>query len=144
MARAAGMSEDEQQLRLSAMVAQHTDRSAMILGPSGVIQWVNPGFTRLMGFSAAEVVGKPSNVLYGTDSTSGKLIEQRILAGVGADVELLHHTKAGDPLWIRSEIRPVRDANGVLMHFVVLEVDLLEEERAARKVREDEERWMLA
>jgi two-component system NtrC family sensor kinase len=140
------MSDDERQLRLSAMVAHHTDRAIMILDPTGIIEWVNPGFTKLMGYSAAEVVAKPSNFLhgYGAESTSGKLIEQRIRAGVGADVELLHYTKSGDPLWIRSEIRPVRNAGGVLEHFVVLEVDLLEEERAARKVREDEERWMLA
>jgi PAS domain S-box-containing protein len=138
--------DDELQLRLSAMVAQHTDRAVMILDPTGIIDWVNPGFTRLMGYSAAEVIGKPSNSLhgYGAKSTSGKLIEQRIRAGVGADVELLHYTKGGEPLWIRSEIRPVRNADGVLEHFVVLEVDILEEERAARKVREDEERWMLA
>ena len=140
------MSDEQRQLMLSAMVAQHTDRAVMILDPTGIIEWVNPGFTKLLGYSAAEVIGRPSNFLhgYGAESTSGKLIEQRIRAGVGADVELLHYTKGGDPLWIRSEIRPVRNADGVLEHFVVLEVDLLEEERAARKVREDEERWMLA
>jgi PAS domain S-box-containing protein len=136
----------ETSLILPALVAQHTDRAAMILDPNGTIEWVNRGFTELMGYPASEVVGKPSSFLYGyaADSTSGKLIEQRIRAGVGADVELLHYTKAGDPLWIRSEIRPVRGQGGDLEHFVVLEVDLLEEERAARKVREDEERWMLA
>jgi two-component system NtrC family sensor kinase len=140
------MSEDQRQLRLSAMVAQHTDRAVMILDPTGIIEWVNRGFTRLMGYSSSDVVGKPSNFLhgYGVDSTSGKLIEQRIRAGVGADVELLHYTKSGEPLWLRSEIRPVRDAHDALEHFVVLEVDLLEEESAAHKVREDEERWMLA
>jgi PAS domain S-box-containing protein len=133
-------------LTLPALVAQHTDRAVMILDPHGTIEWVNRGFTGLMGYAASEVLGKPSSLLYGhaADSTGGKLIEQRIRAGVGADVELLHYTKAGDPLWIRSEIRPVRGHGGDLEHFVVLEVDLLEEERAARKVREDEERWMLA
>jgi two-component system NtrC family sensor kinase len=146
MAGAAYVSELEQQLRLAAMMAQNTDRAIMILSPIGIIEWVNSGFTRLLGYSSAEVVGKPSNVLhgYGVESTSGKLIEQRIRAGVGADVELLHYTKNDEPLWIRSEIRPVRDDKGVLEHFVVLELDLLREESAARKVREDEERWMLA
>jgi PAS domain S-box-containing protein len=140
------MSDDERQLRLSAMVAQYTDRAVMILDPTGIIEWVNPGFTKLMGYSAVEVIAKSSNFLhgYGAESTSGKLIEQRIRAGVGADVELLHYTKSGDPLWIRSEIRPVRNVDGVLEHFVVLEIDLLEEEHASQKVREDEERWMLA
>jgi PAS domain S-box-containing protein len=140
------MSDEQQPLRLSAMVAQYTDRAAMILDPTGIIEWVNPGFSKLMGYSATEVIAKPLNFLhgYGPESTSGKLIEQRIRAGVGADVELLHYTKSGDPLWIRSEIRPVRNAHGVTEHFVVLEVDILEEERAAHTVREDEERWMLA
>jgi PAS domain S-box-containing protein len=140
------MNDDQDQLRLSAMVAQHTDRSVMVLSRTGVIEWVNPGFTRLFGYAADEVIAKPSSVLqgYAAESTSGKFIEQRIRAGAGADVELLHYTKSGDPLWIRSEIRPVRNAAGAVEHFAVLEVDLLEEERAARKVHEDEERWMLA
>src|SRR5579862_303635 len=94
---------------LPALVAQHTTRSVMILDPAGVIEWVNPGFSVLIGYSAEEVVGRPASFLYGygADSSSGKLIEQRIRAGQGADVELLHYTKAGEPIWIRSEIRPV-------------------------------------
>jgi PAS domain S-box-containing protein len=140
------MSDSQQSMRLAALVAQHTDRAAMVLDPAGTIEWINNGFSTLLGYIAEEVIGKPWSVLnaYATDTTGGKLIEQRIRAGVGADVELLHYTKAGDPLWIRSEIRPVRREEGVLEHFVVLEVDILEEERAARRVREDEERWMLA
>ena len=140
------MSHQEDQLRLSAMVAQHTDRAVMVLSPIGMIEWVNPGFTRLFGYVAAEVVAKPLSMLQGSaaQSASGDLIEQRIRTGVRADIELLHYTKSGDPLWIRSEIRPVHDAAGVVEHFVVMEVDLQEEKRAASKVHEDEERWMLA
>lgn len=131
---------------LAALVAQHTDRAVMVLDTAGTIEWINRGFSTLLGYTAIEVVGKPWSVLnaYATDTTSGKLIAQRIHAGVGADVELLHYTKAGDPLWIRSEVRPVRGEGNILEHFVVLEVGILEEERAARRVREDEERWMLA
>jgi PAS domain S-box-containing protein len=140
------MSDSQQSMMLAALVALHTDRAVMVLDPAGSIEWINNGFSTLLGYTANEVIGKPWSVLnaYATDSTSGKLIEQRIRAGVGADVELLHYTKVGDPLWIRSEIRPVRGEDGGLEHFVVLEVDILEEERAARRVREDEERWMLA
>ena len=141
------MNQSEQSLVLRAMVAEHTDRAVMILDPVGIIEWVNPGFTHKMGYAEREVIGKPFSFLArdgtGTGS-SGQLIEQRIRAGIGADVDLLHYTKSGEPLWIRSEIRPVKDAGGTLQHFVALEVDLLEEELAARRVREDEERWMLA
>jgi two-component system NtrC family sensor kinase len=111
---------------MHAIAAHYTDRAVMILDPKGNIEWVNPGFTQLIGYSLQEVVGKSPRFLCGSDTSEAtrKLIVERIRAGVGVDVEILHYTKAGAPLWIRSETRPVRDAAGRLEHFVAFEVDI--------------------
>ena len=137
-------SERAQQLAettLQALVAQHTDRAVMILDPNGAIEWVNPGFTQLIGYSAQEVVGKSPDFLYGagTSAVTRKLIERRIRAGVGVDAEVLHYTKIGQPLWIRSEIRPVRNAAGLLEHFVALEIDTTENMLSAERLTRDHE-----
>lgn len=111
---------------LQAFVAQHTDYAVMILDPNTKIEWVNPGFTQLSGYSSHEAVGRTPHFLCGdgTSWDSISLIEQRLRAGLGIDVDILHYTKAGRPQWVRSEIRPVRNAAGIVEHFVALEVDI--------------------
>ena len=121
---------------LQASAAQHTDRAIMILDGEGNIEWVNPAFTQLNGYSFQEVAGRNLLFLCGsdTDAATSKLIERRIRAGVGVDVEILHYTKTGTPLWVRSEIRPVRNAAGFLEHFVALEVDITARKLAAEQL----------
>jgi PAS domain S-box-containing protein len=123
--------------QLQALVAQHTDRAVMILDPNSCIEWVNPAFTQLLGYSPQEVIGSRPDFLYGADSSSDtrKLVEQRTAAGLGVNVDVWFYTKLGAALWVRSEIRPVRTAEGVLEHFVALAfniaVSILDAERLA-------------
>ena len=122
--------------RFGRLVARHTDRAIMILSPRGRIEWVNPGFTQLTGYSAEEAVGQTPDILHGpeTDQKTSALIQQRVGSGLGADTEIIHYTKAGKPLWIRSELRPTRDCDGRLEYFVALEVDITEGKRHAEKL----------
>jgi len=50
-------------LRLQFSVLQSADNGLAITGRDGVIQWVNAAFTRLTGYTAAEVVGQNPRVL---------------------------------------------------------------------------------
>jgi PAS domain S-box-containing protein len=132
--------------RLGRLVAMHTDMAVMVLSPTGIIEWVNPGFSQLTGYSAAEVVGKTPDILHGpaTDRETSSYIKRRVSMGLGVDTEIIHYTKAGVPLWIRSELRPTRDHNGHVEHIIALEVDITERKRTAQQTHEAEERWTLA
>ena len=127
--------------RRMALVAEHTDRAVMILDPKGRIIWINPGFTNLLGYTLDEVSGRRPDVLDGPDSdpSTARLIERSLHAGVGADVEVLHYSKTGQALWIRSEIRPVRDASGQLENFVALEVDITDLKRTNETLSRERE-----
>jgi PAS domain S-box-containing protein len=127
--------------RRTALFAEHTDRAVMILDSKGRIEWVNPGFTKLLGYTLEEVSGRSIDLLEGPDSDphTAQLVEQKLRAGEGVDVEVLHYTKAGRSLWIRSEIRPVRDSAGDLEHFVALEVDVTDLKLAHDALARDRE-----
>jgi PAS domain S-box-containing protein len=114
------------QADLRAFVEQHRNSAVMILDRNGDIESVNEGFTQLSGYSSQEIAGRNLLFLCGraTSATASKLIERRIRAGLGVDVELIHYTKVGMPLWIRTEIRPVQNAAGTVERFVALEVDI--------------------
>jgi two-component system, NtrC family, sensor kinase len=132
--------------RLGRLVAMHTDMAVMVLSPTGIIEWVNPGFTQLTGYTADEVIGKTPDILHGpaTASETSSYIKERVSKGLGVDTEIIHYTKAGVPLWIRSELRPTRDKNGHVEHIVALEIDITERKRSAQQTQEAEERWTLA
>jgi len=127
--------------KLQAVVAEHTDRGIIILDPKAIVEWVNPGFTQLHGYSPSEVIGKNLSLLcgLGSDSPARKLMERRMRAGVGVDVEALLQPKVGKPLWIRTEIRPVRSAAGFLEHFVAIEIDITESKLAAERLARERE-----
>ncbi|HWI58270.1 MAG TPA: PAS domain S-box protein, partial [Bacillota bacterium] len=48
----------EQQLRLQSAALQSAANAIVITGRDGLIQWVNPAFTRSTGYSAQEVIGQ--------------------------------------------------------------------------------------
>jgi PAS domain S-box-containing protein len=128
-------------IRLRAVVAEHTDRAIVILDPRGVIEWVNAGFTQLLGFPPTEVIGGTLSALHGlaVDSATRVLMERRIRAGVGVDIETPVPTKEGGTIWIRGEIRPVRSEEGFLEHFVAMEFDITESRRAAAQLEHERE-----
>ena len=53
----------EEKLQLAAMVYQHSSQSIMVTDANGQIIAVNPGFERITGYTAEEVLGKNPRVL---------------------------------------------------------------------------------
>jgi len=53
----------EEKLQLAAMVYQHSSQAIMVTDANGQIVAVNPGFERITGYTAEEVIGKNPSVL---------------------------------------------------------------------------------
>jgi len=124
-------SEAANQLR--ALATEHMDCAVMVLDSLGQIEWVNSGLTRFRESELCEVIGKTPGFLSGPGTQPGvqELIARGIRQGIEVDVEVAHYNNVGLPIWTRAQLRPIRNAAGVLEHFVVLEVDITERKRAA-------------
>ena len=57
------LKEAEGQIRLAASIVQDTVEAIMVTDESGVILSVNPAFTAVTGYAAADVVGQPASLL---------------------------------------------------------------------------------
>ena len=67
------------EIAMLSLVANETDNSVIITGPDERIEYINPGFTKMTGYTFDEVKGKrPSEVLQGklTDPTTKRLIRR--------------------------------------------------------------------
>ena len=110
-----------------SLVANETDNSVVICDAEGLIEYTNPGFTKMTGYSAEEVVGrKPGDFLQGkhTDPETRKRIRKQLEAKQPIYDEILNYTKDGQSYWISLAINPVLDADGNVKKFVSIQANI--------------------
>ncbi|QLA83718.1 EAL domain-containing protein [Acidovorax sp. JMULE5] len=92
-----------------------SDNAIVMSNSTRQVVYVNEGFTRLFGFSPAEVLGKYlSDVLLGPHSDPGLLSEIRdgIDQQGGFHIETLLYSKAGQPRWVSMMINASNETSG--------------------------------
>lgn len=116
-----------EEFKLLSLVANETDNSVIITDASGLIEYVNPGFTNMTGFTSEEAIGKkPASILQGPDTNQEtiKTIRERINAQVSFYDEILNYHKDGSSYWISLSINPVFGSDGQLERFVSIQADV--------------------
>ena len=128
-----GHRQQEQRLRLLRAAVEQSPASIVITDENGSIEYVNPYFTELTGYSAAEARGKTPRVLSSGvhDKAFFQAMWQVLQAGNVWRGELCNRKRNGDLYWEDSSISPIRDDQGRITHFVAVKEDI-----TARKERE--------
>jgi PAS domain S-box-containing protein len=90
------------------------------------IVFVNAGFERLTGCTAAEVLGRNCRLLPGpeTDAASIAAMREALRHGDGPETELRRERKDGTPFWNRVTIIPVRDERGATAFLLAMQADV--------------------
>ncbi len=117
-----------------SLVANETDNSVIITDPRGHIEYVNPGFTRLTGFTSEEAVGrKPGTLLQGrhTDADTVRRIGEHLRRREAFYEEILNYTKTGQPYWISLSINPVLGPDGTVARYVSVQANVTETKQLA-------------
>jgi diguanylate cyclase (GGDEF)-like protein/PAS domain S-box-containing protein len=99
--------------------------------PGPVITYVNPAFTRLTGYTAAEAVGRSPRILQGPGTSRSTLdhVLVSLRAGRPAHEKILNFGKSGAPYWLDMHIVPLCDAQGKITHFAAIERDVTLDKR---------------
>ena len=112
-----------------SLVANETDNSVVITDADGLIEYVNPGFSTLTGYTAEEAKGKkPGDFLQGpdTDMKTKIRIRQKLEAAEPFYDEILNYDKSGTGYCISLAITPVFDDDGVLSKFISIQANVTE------------------
>ncbi|GAB5520792.1 MAG: PAS domain S-box protein [Rhodothermales bacterium] len=115
--------------QLLSLVANETDNSVIITDADGLIEYVNPGFEKLTGYSAEEAKGqKPGHLLQGnhTDPSTVARIREKLSRREPFYEEILNYDRTGQPYWISLAINPVFDAHGQLQRFISIQTNITE------------------
>ena len=115
----------EQLNKLSRVVTQ-SPVSVIITDVKGNIEYVNPKFTQASGYEYEEVIGKNPRFLKSGDTPPDeyKKLWETITSG-GQWRGMLHNVKKnGELYWESATISPIRNADGVITHFLAVKEDI--------------------
>lgn len=123
--------------QLLAMVASRANAIVMISDRDDVIEWVNDEFTRIMGYTPEEIVGKKPDVLRGTETDKNAIarIQSKKLLGSPFHDEVLNYKKNGQPVWLQMHVTPLSNDEGEVDHYVAIQEDITESKKISEALR---------
>ncbi len=126
-----------QQLRLQAAALNAAATSILITDRQGTIQWCNPAFTELTGYTVAEAIGQNPRILKSGkhDAMFYQHLWRRILSGRIWRGEIVNKRRDGSLYTQEITITPVRDAHGQVVHFIAIEQDITLRKHAEAELR---------
>lgn len=118
-------------LKILIKAIEQSPVSVIITDARGLIQYVNPKFTQLMGYTLEEAVGQTPRILKGGFLSRDFYKDMWDTIQGGREWHGLFHnrTKAGDLVWELASISPIRDDQGTITHFVGVKEDITELKR---------------
>ncbi|WP_052452045.1 bifunctional diguanylate cyclase/phosphodiesterase [Noviherbaspirillum autotrophicum] len=104
--------------------------------PNYPVEYVNPAFERMTGYSAQEIAGKSLSVLHQNDKEQPGLEELRRLlrAQQEGHVTLRNYRRDGSMFWTDVHVAPVRDESGAVTHFVGAKYDVTTTKRYEKQL----------
>lgn len=111
--------------KLSAAVEQSASM-VLIADRDGVIEYVNPKVTQVTGYEAHELIGKTPRVLQSgnTSSDQYEALWAALTSGKEWRGEFQNRKKSGELYWVFESISPIRNADGVITHYLSVEEDV--------------------
>jgi PAS domain S-box-containing protein len=125
----------EAQLRKLSKAVEQSPASVVITDTTGRIEYVNPKFCAVTGYTSAEVVGLNPRVLKSGDTASDTYRElwSTITRGGEWRGEFLNRKKNGELYWELAVVSPITDDDGKTTHFLAVKEDITEGKRRERE-----------
>jgi diguanylate cyclase (GGDEF)-like protein/PAS domain S-box-containing protein len=126
--------QEQFQLQITALEA--AANGIVITDKSGTIQWVNPAFTQLTGYTEAEIVGQKTSILKSGehDDDFYKGLWETIIAGGVWKGLMVNRRKDGTSYVEEQTITPVSGAAGEISYFIAIKQDVSNRVRAEKEL----------
>jgi len=121
---------EEELIKLSLAVEQ-SPVSIIITDLNGNIEFVNPKFCQITGFSSEEVVGRNTRILKSGETSPEDY--QRLWAAITTGKvwqgEFHNIKKNGELFWESATISPVKNREGSIFHYMAIKEDITERKK---------------
>ncbi len=121
----------EEQLTLLNRAVEASSVSVVITDAEGTIEYVNPHFTEVTGYSFEEVVGKNPRILKSGNQKTDFYDElwNTLLSGNDWTGEFHNKKKDGALFWEKAVISPILNSSGEIIQFVAIKEDITERKK---------------
>ena len=118
----------EEKVRKLSQAVEQSAAQVIITDAGGTIEFVNPKFVEVTGYSAEEAIGKTPRILK-SEHTSAKTHKELWAAITSGQVwrgELQNKRKDGSLYWDSSSISPIKAPDGKITHYLSIKEDITE------------------
>ena len=128
---------DQQQIRLLSSALSKAGTGVMITNQHGVIQWVNPAFAELSGYSQQDLVGQMPRMLKSGkhDAEFYRVMWTTITRGDAWGGETVERARNGAFYTVSQTITPLLDENGEITHFIALHEDITAQKESQERIQ---------
>ncbi len=126
----------EGEVRTWSQAVAQSPVSVVVTDVTGAIEFVNPKFTAVSGYTFEEVRGKNPRFLRSghTSNEEYKTLWETITSSREWHGELLNKAKDGTLFWEATAISPITDERGAITHFIAIKEDITEQKRAEQQI----------
>ena len=128
----------ERELRKLSTVVEQSPSVIVITDRAGNIEYTNPKFLEVTGYTAEEVCGKNPRVLQSGETTIDeyKRLWNTILSGQEWRGQFHNRKKNGDLYWEEAVIAPIKNENGKITNFVAIKEDITRRKSSEEKLKQ--------
>ena len=122
----------EEELRMLSRAVEQSVSTIMITAPEGTIEFVNPAFSKITGYSLQEVVGQNPRLLKSGNHPPEfyQNLWETISHGNVWQGEFINKRKDGELYWESAIISPVKDQKGNIIHYLAVKDDITKRKHA--------------
>ena len=119
------------ELRKLSRATEDSPASVVITDKNGTIEYVNPTFTEVTGYTAEEAAGKNPRILKSGDLPASlyKGLWETILSGEVWRGDLINRRKDGTEFWESASISPIKNEANEITHFVAVKQDITDRKK---------------
>lgn len=130
--------QSEELLRKLSRAVEQSPSAVFITDVDGTIEYVNPKFTEITGYSSKDALGQNPRILGSGETSKAQYSElwNTILDGKEWRGELKDRHKDGHVFWAYATIAPVKDERGKITHYIATHEDITHRKEAELSVRD--------
>ncbi len=131
----------EEQLRKLSVVIEQSPSTTVIVDIVGNIEYVNPKFTQITGYTSEEAIGRSPRILKSGQHPKEfyQNMWNTILHGEEWRDEFHNRKKDGTLYWEYASISTIKDGNGNITNFIKVAEDITERKQAQQELQESKE-----
>jgi PAS domain S-box-containing protein len=133
----------EEEIRKLSRAVSQTSSLIIITDTEGCIEYVNPKFTEVSGYSLEEVGGKNARLFKSGAIPDLEYAEMWKSLKLGNEWrgEFHNRKKNGEFFWVSASISPIHDDENEITHFIAVEEDITEQKRMEETLQASETRY---